>query len=139
ISKWDGDRRRIVYLGVLQEFSQLDGLMEAFQVRKCVIDAMPETHATRAFANRFRGRVWLNYFNENQKGSYRWDEKDYIVQENRTEALDASRRVIRDGLVVLPQRSPLVDEFASHLASDAKRLVEDQETGSQVYRYVRTG
>jgi hypothetical protein len=40
---------------------------------------------------------------------------------------------------VLPQRSPLVDELASHLASDAKRLVEDAETGSQVYRYIRTG
>jgi hypothetical protein len=32
-----------------------------------------------------------------------------------------------------------VEEFATHLASDAKRLQEDPETGSQVFRYVRTG
>ena len=139
ISRWEGDRRRVVYLGVLQEFAQLDDLMEQFQVHRCVVDAMPETHITRAFANRFRGRVWLNYFNENQRGSYRWDEGEYIVQENRTEALDASRKVIRDGRVILPSRSPLVEEFASHLASDAKRLQEDPETGSQVFRYVKTG
>ena len=25
------------------------------------------------------------------------------------------------------------------MASDAKRLIEDEETGSQVYRYIRTG
>jgi hypothetical protein len=139
ISRWENDIRRVVYLGVLQEFGQLDDLMERFQVHRCVIDAMPETHITRAFANRFRGQVWLNYFNENQRGSYRWDEADYIVQENRTEALDASRKVIRDGKVILPARSPLIDEFASHLASDAKRLQEDPETGSQVFRYIKTG
>jgi len=139
ISRWEGERRRIVYLGVLQDFAQLDPLMEQFQVNNCVVDALPETHATRAFANRFRFRVWLNYFNENQKGSYRWDEKDCLVHVNRTESLDASRRVIREGQVVLPQRSPLVEEFASHLASDAKRLQEDPETGSQVFRYIRTG
>jgi hypothetical protein len=61
------------------------------------------------------------------------------IHVNRTESLDASRRVIREGQVVLPQRSPLVEEFASHLASDAKRLQEDPETGSQVFRYIRTG
>ena len=31
------------------------------------------------------------------------------------------------------------EEFAAHLASDAKRLQEDPETGSQVFRYIRTG
>jgi len=139
ISRWDGERRRIVYLGVLQEFSELDDLMARFKVSRCIIDALPETHTTRAFAGRFPGRVWLNYFNEHQKGGYRWDEGERIVQENRTETLDASRRVIREGLVLLPRRTPLVEEFAQHLAADAKRLEEDEQTGSQQYRYVRTG
>jgi hypothetical protein len=139
ISRWDGERRRVIYLGIQKEYAELDDLMRRFQVRRCIIDALPEIHATRAFASRFPGRVWMNYFNEHQRGSYRWDEAERIVKENRTEALDASGRVIRDGLVVLPRQSPLVQEFANHLASDAKRLQEDEETGSQVYRYVRTG
>ncbi len=138
ISRWDGERRRVVYVGVLQEFSELDGLMERFHVSCCVIDALPETHATRAFASRFPRRVWLNYFIESQKGAYKWDETEYIVKENRTEAIDASRKVIRDGVAILPRRSPLLEEFASHLAANAKRLEEDPETGSQVYRYIRT-
>jgi hypothetical protein len=138
VSRWDGERRRVIYLGVQKEFSELDGLMERFQVSRCVIDALPETHATRAFAGRFPGRVWLNYFNDHQRGAYRWDEKEHVVSENRTETLDASRKVIRDGAVVLPRRSPVLDEFASHLTANAKRLEEDPETGSQVYRYIRT-
>ena len=139
ISRWDGDRRRVVYIGILQEYAELDDLMKQFEVRRCVIDALPEIHATRAFARRFPGRVWLNFFNENQRGSYRWDEKDRVVRENRTEALDASQRLIREGQVILPRRLPLLEEFAAHMSSDAKRLLEDEETGSQVYRYIRTG
>lgn len=72
-------------------------------------------------------------------GEAKWVYGARTVQVNRTEALDASRRVIREGLVVLPRRTPRLEEFAAHMAADAKRLVEDEETGSQVYRYVRTG
>ena len=132
-------RRQIIYLGVHQEYSELDQLMKRFNVRRCVIDALPEIHATRDFASRHRGRVYLNYFNEHQKGSPAWNIQDRIVQENRTEALDLSRQAIREGRVVLPRRSRLVDEFASHMASYAKILQDDEDTGAKTYRYVRTG
>jgi hypothetical protein len=135
----DGVKREVIYIGTLQSYDDLDSLMERFKVSKCVIDALPEIHATRAFAERFRGRVWRNYFNESQKGSYKWDEEQHIVQVNRTEALDAAKQGIRDGEVVLPRRSKLLETFADHLASDAKKLIEDEETGSKSYRYVRTG
>lgn len=61
------------------------------------------------------------------------------MQENRTEALDISRRALREGRVVLPRQSVIVAEFARHCAADAKQLYEDEDTGSQSYRYVRTG
>ncbi len=32
-----------------------------------------------------------------------------------------------------------MQEFADHMAADVKQLVEDEETGAQSYRYVRTG
>jgi len=35
--------------------------------------------------------------------------------------------------------SPLVEGFARHLAADAKQLVEDDQTGAQEYKYIRTG
>ena len=131
--------RQVVYLGVHHAYSELDELMKRFSVKRCVIDALPEIHATRDFARRHCGRVWLNYFQETQRGGYRWDAAERIVCENRTEALDASRQVMREGKVTLPCRLRLVEEFADHLAADAKQLVEDEQTGAKSYRYIRTG
>ena len=113
--------------------------MVRFNVYTCVIDALPEIHATREFAWRLAGRVYMNYFNENQRGSPAWNHEDFIVQENRTEALDLSRSMVRDGKVILPRSSRLVREFALHMAADAKRLEENEDTGAKSYRYIRTG
>ena len=58
---------------------------------------------------------------------------------NRTEALDASRAVIREKKVILSRVSPHLEEFARHMACDAKVLDEDPDTGAKKYRYIRTG
>ncbi len=113
--------------------------MERFNIGNCVIDALPEIHATRAFAKRHAGRVYLNYFVESQRGSYSWERNEHIVRENRTEALDTCRQHVRDGEIVLPRAGETIRVFASHVSADVKQLVEDEETGAQSYRYIRTG
>jgi hypothetical protein len=137
-ARW-GEKRRIVHLAVCKDFEDLDGLMSAFHVTRCVIDGLPETHATRAFAQRHPRRVYLSFFNESQRGAPKWDEEGQIVQVNRTEALDASRTVVRDRQLILPRSTPLVEVFARHMAADAKVLDEDEATGIKKYRYVKTG
>jgi hypothetical protein len=47
--------------------------------------------------------------------------------------------MIRDRRVVLPRPQPVGEEFARHMAADAKQLVEDERTGAQEYKYIRTG
>ncbi len=137
--KGSDPKREVIWIGTAQSYEELDEIMKRFDVSRCVIDALPEIHATREFAKRHGGRVWLCYFNENQKGKAKWDSDQHIVQVNRTEALDAAKKGIRDGELVLPRRVPLLETFAEHLASDAKKLVEDEETGAKSYRYIRTG
>ena len=143
ISRWlEGEEyeiRQVIFIGMVRSYDDLGALIAKFQVDRCVIDALPEIHATRALADRHGGVVFMNYFNENQRGSVAWNYREHIVQENRTEALDLSQQIIRDRKVVLPRRGPVVEEFARHLANDAKQLVEDEQTGLQKYRYVRTG
>jgi hypothetical protein len=131
--------RQVLFIGAVQDYGDLDRLMQRFHVSTCVIDALPEIHATRAFASRHPGKVWLNYFMESQRGSYNWRRDERMVQENRTEALDASRQLIRDRKIVLPRRLPIVEEFAEHLSADVKQLIEDRDTGALSYRYVKTG
>ncbi len=129
-------RQHLIHLGVCHDFAQLDPLMQRFQVRTCVIDGLPETHATREFARRHPEKVFLCYFNEHQRGEARWE--PLKVELNRTDALDASRAAILTQQVVLPREQPIVREFAEHLSADAKKLQEDPETGVKRYRYIKT-
>jgi hypothetical protein len=128
----------VVHLGVYHDFSDLDAVMARFRAYRCVVDGLPETHATRDFAGRHRGQVYMSFFNVNQRGRASWDHIGQIVAMNRTEALDASRAAIRKRLVTLPRRSPIVDLFAQHMTANAKVLDEDEETGAKKYRYIRT-
>ena len=130
---------RIVHLGVYKDWTELDRLMKIFNILRCVVDALPETRNARAFAERFKGRVFLNYYAEHQKGKYSWNEKDLTVSCNRTESLDASHNEIMGGQVILPRECEIVREFALHLHNVAKRLEEDEETGSKRYVYVKLG
>jgi hypothetical protein len=120
-------------------WKQLDELMNRFKVMRCVVDALPNTKSARNFAERFPGRVFLSYYSEFQKGSYRWNERDMSVHSNRTESLDASHKEIIEQNIVLPRRSDTVDEFAKQMHNIAKRLETDEETGSQRYIYLRLG
>ena len=58
---------------------------------------------------------------------------------NRTESLDASHSEIMAGEIILPRESDIVREFATHLHNVAKKLEEDEETGSKRYVYVKLG
>jgi hypothetical protein len=127
----------IVHLGIYKDWEELDRLMKNFRVTRCVVDALPETRNARAFAERHRGRVYLNYYNEYQKGKYKWNEQDLTVQCNRTESFDASHNEIMNGQIILPRESEVVREFAQHLHNVAKKLEEDEDTGSKRYLYVR--
>jgi hypothetical protein len=117
----------------------LDELMTRFKVMRCVVDYLPETKHARAFAERFPGRVFLNFYNKHQKGNYNWNEGTMMVQVNRTESLDASHKEIVDHTIVLPRENEVVQEFAKQCHNVAKKLVTDEETGSQYYEYMRLG
>jgi hypothetical protein len=103
------------------------------------VDALPETRNARAFAERFKGKVYLNYYNEHQKGSYAWNDREMIVTCNRTESLDASHREITEEAIGIPRESNIVRDFANHMHNVAKKLEEDEETGSKRYIYVKLG
>ena len=142
-----GRAGKIVHLGVHKDWAKLEDLMRSFNVYRCVIDGMPETDKARAFAKKFPGKVYLNFYNEHQKGHYKWNEADFTVSSNRTESLDASHKQILGApgdlsgfsKVILPRRVDMVEEFAKHLHNTAKRLEEDEETGSKRYVYVKLG
>ena len=62
---------QIVHIGIYKDWEELDRLMKIFNVSRCVVDALPETRNARAFAERHKGKVYLNYYSEHQKGAVR--------------------------------------------------------------------
>jgi len=139
IGKRSYPKAKIVHIGIYRDWEELDRLMRNFSVSRCVVDALPETRNARAFAKRFKGKVFLNYYNERQKGSYAWNEKELIVSCNRTESLDASHKEILGQDIILPKECDIVREFAQHLHNVAKKLEENEDTGSKRYVYVKLG
>ncbi len=130
---------RMPHVGEYRDFEELDGLMESFRVARCVIDGQPETREARKFAKRFPGRVFLCRYNDNQRNDYAWNEKEYTVSVNRTESMDAAHEALSGGKVILPRQCEPVDAFATHAQNTARKLEEDEESGSKVYVWVKTG
>lgn len=143
---------RLVHLEVLREpdpddpqavewiVNQFKTLIAKFQVRKFVIDAMPETRLSKAIVNRLRGKGWLCRYNDSQKGDYAWsDEGTPMVQVNRTESLDNSHDLLQKKLVLLPKRCEVVEEFAEHCASIVRDEETDEDTGKKVFTWKKIG
>lgn len=129
----------VKHLGEYRDWSDLDRLMREFGVVRCVVDAMPEMRAAREFAARHPGRVFLNFYSKGQRGAAAWDEKNLKVAVNRTESMDASHQVIIKGWLKLPRRCKVVEDFALHAHNTARKLEEDDETGSKQYTWVKLG
>lgn len=123
-------------------FAHLDSYMEAFDVRACVIDALPNTHAARAFARRHSGRVYLAYYGETQRGLADWGyDKDGTptVTINRTEAFDAWREIYRKGERRLPRIEDEVTEYVRQMTNILRTVTEDPETGAKRARWIKRG
>lgn len=135
----EGDLGEVVHLGKYRDWDDIADLMGRFRVIRCVVDALPETRNARQLADAFRGRVFLCYYNKHQKGAYAWNEKDFTVQVNRTESMDASHNAIQDQKIVLPRNGDTLREFAQHCHNVAKKLEEEEETDPKTRQKRKTG
>lgn len=126
----DPQNNRVIWVGEPRQFEELETIMLKFNVKDVVIDALPETRKVREFIAKHKHKAWMCYYNDNQKGSYAWNEEERIVSVNRTESLDYGTLSIINKKISLPQRSPLIEEFSRHCASVVKIAEENKETGS---------
>lgn len=137
--------RRAVWIGTVDDFDGLGRLMDDFRIECAVVDAQPDIHASRKFAEAHNGRVWLCRYIEQHVGPPVWNEDKLTVSVNRTAEMDATRLLFlydegaggRPGLE-LPHDSPALEEYARHCTAVVKVEKEHPETGAKTWRYVRT-
>ena len=146
----DGGWRQ-VWAGEVTAFEDLSGLMERYGVKTCVVDALPETRKAREFQEtQKRGRVWLAYYTgQGQKGGTKkespihWDEKERVVNLDRTRTLDATLGLFAlaargEPGNTLPANARDIRDYYAHLRAPERRL-EDGPDGNQVAVYVESG
>lgn len=140
--------RYVRKMGAVKSWSDLDALMERYQVRQCVIDAMPELHACDAWARQWRGRVLRAFYPNGLEGQLfrKTDaEQDEAgqpipgterVQINRTMAMDTVLARIAGAEERWPGAATLDPEVIAHLTAPTRVTTKDdygQERASWVH------
>lgn len=138
-------RPKDVLIKRVRKFEDLDVLMSEFDVDLAVVDGTPNQHSARDFCMRFPGRAYMAYYNENQRGSYKWqesktDDEDYQVTVNRTESLDAMYEEVQRREIMLPNPDNAeIHSFVEQVCNLARINEVDDDGGVKHAVYKRLG
>ncbi len=129
------------YAGEVESFDRLGALMREYGVAACVVDALPETRAARAFQETQPDKIWLAYYTGTRIGSKSpspaaWDEKKGVVNLDRTRLLDDTLGRFYSGENTLPADARDIRNYYSQLKAPV-RVIEDTPTGKAA-RYVES-
>ncbi len=122
----------------MKNWNELDPLMRKFNVSCAVVDALPDKRNAREFCRRFRGRAFMTFYDQNRRGSPRWDDREMTLNIDRTESLDTSHTPLYTGEARLPKEDPEVRVFCRH-AENLIRINDELPSGSVIARWVNRG
>lgn len=135
-----GKRYEIVKIAQLSEWNDIHDIAKRFNVKSAVIDIRPYEDSARQFQKSEKYKIWLCEYLETTPVGTVYNERTGIVKVNRTEAFDASHRLIStNGLLTIPRLCPEIKEFAKQVCAAAKILETNKRTNTQVYRYKKLG
>ncbi|MGE0131927.1 MAG: phage terminase large subunit family protein [Blastocatellales bacterium] len=149
-------RRYIRAMGKVRKWEELSDLMMRYGVRSCVVDAHPELHKAKEWAEQFKGRVRRAYYpnsaalsgklfalgsSEERKiqtaaqkrqlkarAEVRTEAADSdIVQINRTMAMDKVFSLIADAGIICPPSLIENREIISQIGAPTREIVKDDE------------
>lgn len=142
VSQRDGSKKRAVFIGTVKHFEELDTLMKRFDIRRCVIDGLPETREATKFAGRFPGRVYLAYYQLNDHNkTFEYKEADRVLKTpakvniNRNRAMDETGMRFVERENVIPMDANLIPNYFDQLKAPQKVKITD-ENGNEEYKYV---
>lgn len=141
----DGNRP-LRFAGTVQDFDEAARLIEKFGVKRCVVDALPETRQAREFQTAHKsGAVWLAYYIGAKKEAEAegWNEDDGVVNLDRTRTLDNLMALFSTAANgepgnTLPANIEAVEDYFSHLKA-LQRVLHKGRDGNQIPTYVETG
>ncbi len=142
----DGGTPRLWFTGELDSFDELEGLLDRFNIRRCVVDSQPEAHLARLFALRHGSLAWLARYDRHESG-HDWEgskgDDPNVYHVNRLEALDEMYQRFREGRALLPANARhlggrVKEGFGEYYREmlTPKRTLEQDSSGNWVARWV---
>jgi len=143
------DRTHALFIREVDSFEDLAELITRYDVRRCVIDALPDLHKAREFARVRRQKVWLAYY-DRQDSDHHWVKGKgsdvAIVHINRVQALGEMFDLFHKSKAELPSDARYlggrvergIGEYYREMMALRRTLVENAQ-GNWVSRYVSEG
>lgn len=131
-------RPRLLAHKELDDFEQLDALIEDFNVRFTVIDSQPERRKALEFANRHNGRVKLCRYpvGVNGRNITISSDEEHIINVDRTSWLDISLGRFKLDTIDLPE--DVGHEYRQHVMAQI-RINKKDNSGNPIARYETPG
>lgn len=130
-------RCKVLTMGKVREFEELDNLMRGFGVVSCVVDINPERRKAYEFACRFYGVVKLCMYVMGVSGKQIHAspvDNEHTIKVDRTSWLDLSLgRFKTEGMIKIPFDT--TPEYKIHIKAPV-RVYEKDQCGNPVGRYV---
>jgi phage terminase large subunit GpA-like protein len=141
----EDNQRYILAMGSVASWDDVDALMEMYHVRLCVVDAMPEMHGARQFADRHCGRVLTaTYPTANALRGVMFSPAesakalaDGRVQINRTMAMDAVYSAVATAAERWPASIHNDQEVVEHMTAPVRVTTQDA-TGQPKAEWIHT-
>ncbi|MEE8148081.1 MAG: hypothetical protein V3T24_10790, partial [Longimicrobiales bacterium] len=141
----EGDRTRALFIGEVDTFEELGDLITRYDVRRCVIDALPDIHKAREFARARPRKVWLAYYGR-QDADHHWEKGKgsdvATVHINKVQALGEMFDLFHKGKAELPSDARHLGGRVRHGIGEyyremmaPKRALEQNSQGNWVSRY----
>ena len=131
----DAGMCRVLAVGHVTEIEGIVPVLKKYVPRLVVMDAQPEFHLSKSFAQRFPGKILLcRYIQSNSNKELRVDFENFSVQADRTSFMDAALFRFKNKTIELPVGLPR--EYFEHLLSNIRVNREDPRTGKTKAFYV---
>jgi len=135
---------RQCWAGEMDNWEEARWQMKRLHVRRCIVDALPETTKARELQATFgQGVVWLAYYVTQRTGTKarepaQWDEVNGVVNLDRTRTMDQMLGRFYDQTSTLPAHAREIREYYAQMMAPV-RVLEDGPGGERVARYVESG
>lgn len=131
---------QVIRMVETEDWAQIDHLMQKFNIRAAVCDALPNKHTAKSYGKKYDKRWFIQYFTGEE---LKFDTEDLVnvVKVNRTDSLDETVLKFHNYEMQLPnpkRLSPkdtlLYETYQRHLKNLVKDLVE-RPNGLARYEY----